>query len=104
MSDESTLYKQAIIRIDKLVEEVMQICDEVAEKTITKGNEYQNGLESDSTKRNEQNEYCVLFLLIMNGKYSSCFKLIVLPMLYLEIYSKCSVHFEINAYKTYDMH
>ncbi|MED3575409.1 MULTISPECIES: hypothetical protein [Cytobacillus] len=32
MSDESMLYKQAMIRIDELVEEVMQICDEVAEK------------------------------------------------------------------------
>ncbi|MED3554205.1 hypothetical protein [Cytobacillus praedii] len=32
MSDESMLYKQAMIRIDELVEEVMQICDEVAEE------------------------------------------------------------------------
>lgn len=32
VSDESMLYKQAMIRIDELVEEVMQICDEVAEE------------------------------------------------------------------------
>lgn len=32
MSDESTLYKQATKRIDELVEEVLQTCDEVADE------------------------------------------------------------------------
>ncbi|WP_170209293.1 MULTISPECIES: hypothetical protein [Bacillaceae] len=32
MTDESTLYKQAIKRIDELVEEVIQTCDEVADE------------------------------------------------------------------------
>ncbi|MBU8773204.1 hypothetical protein [Cytobacillus oceanisediminis] len=32
MSDESKLYKEAMERIDELVEEVMQTCEEVADE------------------------------------------------------------------------